>query len=109
MPDIKLVWDNKNDDSVTAWLHANVSLSDMIVNEFHRAKSEAETRGTDLLRTISAIHGVQEVSVTRYKIRIERTKVVGWTAICLKVEAAVKSYCKDINLEPPDQGPVVQA
>ena len=113
MPDPKFAfaWDNNTSNSTIAWLHVNVQLSDVTITEHSLDKSEDAMRGSGLLRAIYGIYGVQEAWVDRYKIRVERTKVIEWGPICRLIEEAVKSYCQDRSLAPPalSQEPAAQA
>jgi hypothetical protein len=102
MPEIKYSWDRNLPTSTTAYLHVNVLLSTR-----HRSLSNLEiadpkSQDVTLLQAIGDIHGVQEASVERYKIRIERTSVVEWGPICDAVETAIKTHCAEQNITPPD-------
>lgn len=92
MRKVEMSWDRNSSESTIAFLHVDVQLS-----EGHRAGLPYENDdrpGSELLRTLYKIHGVQEAVVDRYKIRIERTKVVDWAPICAAVEKAIVAYCE---------------
>lgn len=89
---VKLLWERNISESGTAYCHADFLLSEKRIFEMHRDESEGETKGTDLLRSLLDIHGVQSVTVERYKVHVERTKVVDWSAICPEVDKAIYAY-----------------
>lgn len=107
MNEVRFSWDHIP-SGVAAYLHTNVLLSQDTVMASALGGSEQDKRGTDLLRKVFNVEGVQEAWVDRYKLRVERTRVVEWDSICRGVEEAVKSYCQEKGLVPVDSSSLVK-
>ncbi len=90
MRGIKFVWENNTGFSTAAHLHLDVRLTNAKLT-----KAETLISGErDLLERILKVHGVQEATIDRYKVCIERTRSVEWSAITPTVEKIISDYCE---------------
>ncbi|MBI2587973.1 NifU N-terminal domain-containing protein, partial [Candidatus Azambacteria bacterium] len=56
-------------------------------------KTEGETKATrakEAIAKILGLQGIQDVSIDRYKVAVERSKAVPWEEIIPKVEAILR-------------------
>jgi len=83
---MKIVIDDCND--YTKYFHTDVLLS----ADFECVPGIATGIAKNLLEAVRKIHGIQTVSVDRYKVRIERTKAVAWDQIIPQVEQIIRSF-----------------
>jgi len=100
MNQLKFHWDNNSQDRDTAWLHVNVQLSNETI--VRSVGDDQQVLGADLHHLLLKIYGVQSVWLERYKLRIERTKVVTWSSICSQVESTIFEYCQTNGIVPPE-------
>lgn len=101
MSEIKFSWDNAEEGTGSAYLHCNVLLSDgFICNAYKVRDGDKLAVPFKIFRRLLTIHGVQSVHLDRYKVRIERTRVVEWAMICLEVELAVGDHISEHQLIP---------
>ncbi len=99
----KFVWENRDEQNDSAWLHTETILSQTWLSSSHLREEQRVQLGAKLLLALVQIHGVQKVSIERYKVRIERTKVVSWDTICPAVEQMVTEFCQMQEVVPPQQ------
>ena len=99
---IRIGWDQNSVDFTAAWVNTNVKLSDHVLYSTRlygdggkHNDTPLDTRGIELLRTIYAVHGVQNANIDRYRIRVERSSMVDWNEICGEIEKAIRNHCAE--------------
>ena len=86
----KIVQDARSGEQYEMYFHVDVLLSDGYM------------RGSDnnpVLKRLLGIHGVQGVSVCRYKVSMERSKAVEWDVIVPKAMEILEAECARIASE----------
>lgn len=82
--EVKIVRDPCGSDVL--FFHVNSRLSMDWKNKPASVRSEKTRK---LLENLLAINGVQDVSVNRYKVRIEKSRAFDWEVIVAPVEKAI--------------------
>lgn len=100
MNQLRFHWDNNSKDRDIAWLHFNVQLSNELITRV--SDNDQQLLGADLFRLLLKVYGVQSIYLDRYKLRVERTKVVEWRQICSNIETIIFEYCKTNGIVPPE-------
>lgn len=88
----KFLWEKDVPESGVAHLQTDFLLSQESTINLPRDVSEDMVPLMSLVRRLLNIQGVQSIIVARYKVRVERTKLVDWTVICPAVERAIEEY-----------------
>ncbi|MBI2054921.1 MAG: NifU N-terminal domain-containing protein [Candidatus Sungbacteria bacterium] len=82
---IQIMRDDYKTGDYSMYFHVDVRLTKDFV---------CQPEQNELVKKLLEIHGVQEATVDRYKVRVERSKVVAWEAIIDKVEGAIREYAE---------------
>jgi len=82
---VKIVQSPCGDHAI--YFHTDVRLS---MGTVYTSTKDVNEKTKALLTEIMGIHGVQEASIDRYKVRVERALAVEWTEISLRVEKAIQ-------------------
>ncbi|MFA6042232.1 MAG: hypothetical protein WC786_00925 [Patescibacteria group bacterium] len=97
-------WDQNGELYTVAWLSTNVQLSDR-AHHLKLIDQKSSEPSENLVIEISKIHGVQDVKVDRYKVRIERTSLVPWPSICSEVQQVISIHLAKLNAAPNNGTP----
>ena len=91
MSTMKVVVDPSGDDAI--YFHVDVRLSTDAIYRPESAK--ANERNKKLLVAIREVPGVQEASINRYKVLVQRSRAVEWSNISSAVEAAIRAAVEE--------------
>ena len=92
---VKIVQDPCGDHTI--YFHVDVRLSK--TNVWRPEGDRVSEKTKALFNEVLNIHGVQGVSVDRYKLQVERSKAVPWEEITTRVEHAILEATANGDLE----------